>query len=234
MLQVSLTSFSFHFDDILYSVGKTVEVISLLTETVPAARAQPVSGLGTTSSPVKCGATLIITPVSLLKQWQAELARRAAPGALNVCFWYGSSRPKDPAAIAKYDVLLTTYSTMASSHSQVLECLQFYRIVIDESTYLKGGANTSMYSSLMRLRSTRRWAVSGTPFANNIKALLPIMRFLGVSPFAQDRAFTPLADDFNERLSRGYDPHATDHMCELVSLGYGTGREYVPIYFRGH
>lgn len=198
------------------SVGKTVEVISLLTETISAARAQPVSGEGTVHSPIKCGATLIITPVSLLKQWQAELSRRAAPGALNVCLWYGQYRPKSPAAIAKFDVLLTTYSTMASGHSQVLECLQFYRIVIDESTYVKGGANTAMYSSLMKLRSSRRWAVSGTPFANNIKSLLPIMKFLGVSPFASDRAFSPLADEFNVRLSRGYGVTPSAHNLPVL------------------
>jgi hypothetical protein len=190
-------------------LGKTIEAISLLTESVAAARARHRTGAGTAASPLTCGTTLIVTPVSLLQQWRAELNSRAKPGALNVCFWYGSNRPKSPQDMAKYDVLLTTYSTMASRHSEALEALDFFRIVIDESTYMRGGANTNMYNSLMRLRSTRRWAVSGTPFANNIKTLQPIMRFLGVSPFAQEKSFSPLLNEFNARLAAGYRSHVS-------------------------
>jgi hypothetical protein len=183
-------------------LGKTVEVISLLTDSLPAARGRPVTGAGTRESPLHSGTTLIVTPVSLLHQWRAELARRAKPGALNVCLWYGGNRPKVPREMAKYDVLLTTYSTMASRRSaEALEGLSFYRIVIDESTYVKGGASTSLYQSLMRLQCPRRWAVSGTPFANDIRTLLPVVRFLGVSPFAHDKLLSPMLDDFTQRLS---------------------------------
>lgn len=143
--------------------------------------------------------------VSLLKQWQKELETRTHAGVLKVCVWYGSNRPKVPDSLVQYDVVLTTYQTMATSHSKkTLEGLSYYRIIIDESTYIKGGANTNMYNALMRLRAPRRWAVSGTPMGNKISALNSIMRFLGVAPFAQLSMFEPLVRHFDRRLASSH------------------------------
>jgi SNF2-related domain len=180
-------------------LGKTVEVIALVCNSMADASRRPAFGNGTPADPLHAKTTLIVTPVSLLKQWETELKRRTNTN-LTVCTWYGSGRPKDPRKIAMYDVCLTTYSTMASKHTDgVLHSVNFYRTIIDESTYVKGGASTGVYTMLMRIPSPRRWAVSGTPFANHLRSLEPIMRFLGVSPWANGTSFAALVNQFTAR-----------------------------------
>jgi superfamily II DNA or RNA helicase len=191
-------------------LGKTVEVIALLCNSMSDANRRPAIGSGTPADPLHAKTTLIVTPVSLLKQWEAELKRRTRTD-LKVCTWYGGQRSKDPRKIAESDVCLTTYATMASRHTDgILHSVNFYRIIIDESTYVKGGASTSVYTMLMRIRSPRRWAVSGTPFANNLRSLEPIIRFLGVSPWANGATLTSLTNLFNQRLSANGQAGLTD------------------------
>lgn len=161
-------------------------------------------GSGTPGSPLRAKTTLVVTPVSLLEQWRLEFERRANPGSMSVCVWYGPKRPRLPVDVAKHDVVITTYSTMASTQSaSTLASISWYRIIIDESTYVKGGSTRAVYNTLMNLGAPRRWAVSGTPFANNIKSILPIMQFIGVSPFANSKVFSPILEDFNARLRDG-------------------------------
>lgn len=84
-------------------LGKTVQAISLI--------------LANKSAEVERKTTLIIAPVSLLRQWAAEIASKIKPQfALSVAIYHGSD--KKPLARAKdmlrYDVVLTSFGTLAS------------------------------------------------------------------------------------------------------------------------
>jgi len=58
--------------------------------------------------------TLIVCPTSVLRQWAEELHNKVTGKAnLSVLVYHGSNRTKDPYELAKYDVVLTTYSIVS-------------------------------------------------------------------------------------------------------------------------
>ncbi|XVF87540.1 hypothetical protein PTKIN_Ptkin18bG0128400 [Pterospermum kingtungense] len=58
--------------------------------------------------------TLIVCPTSVLRQWAEELHNKVTSKAnLSVLVYHGSNRTKDPLELAKYDVVLTTYSIVS-------------------------------------------------------------------------------------------------------------------------
>ena len=58
--------------------------------------------------------TLVVCPTSVLRQWADELHNKVSSKAnLSVLVYHGSSRTKDPCELAKYDVVLTTYSIVS-------------------------------------------------------------------------------------------------------------------------
>ncbi|XP_038712554.1 helicase-like transcription factor CHR28 isoform X2 [Tripterygium wilfordii] len=58
--------------------------------------------------------TLVVCPTSVLRQWAEELHNKVTGEAkLSVLVYYGSNRTKDPYELAKYDVVLTTYSIVS-------------------------------------------------------------------------------------------------------------------------
>ncbi|XP_022715926.1 helicase-like transcription factor CHR28 isoform X3 [Durio zibethinus] len=60
------------------------------------------------------GGTLIVCPTSVLRQWAEELHNKVTSKAnLSVLVYHGSNRTKDPFELAKYDVVLTTYSIVS-------------------------------------------------------------------------------------------------------------------------
>ncbi|KAK6118173.1 hypothetical protein DH2020_048074 [Rehmannia glutinosa] len=59
--------------------------------------------------------TLIVCPASVLRQWDRELDEKVTNEAkLSVLIYHGGNRTKDPAALAKYDAVLTTYAIVTN------------------------------------------------------------------------------------------------------------------------
>ncbi|KAF5196853.1 Helicase-like transcription factor chr28 [Thalictrum thalictroides] len=59
--------------------------------------------------------TLVVCPASVLRQWARELNDKVSDSAkLAVLIYHGGTRTKDPVELAKYDVVLTTYSIVAN------------------------------------------------------------------------------------------------------------------------
>ncbi|XP_043716055.1 helicase-like transcription factor CHR28 [Telopea speciosissima] len=59
--------------------------------------------------------TLVVCPASILRQWDRELNDKVADSSkLKVLIYHGGSRTKDPIELAKYDVVLTTYSIVTN------------------------------------------------------------------------------------------------------------------------
>ncbi|XP_062184169.1 helicase-like transcription factor CHR28 isoform X2 [Phragmites australis] len=58
--------------------------------------------------------TLVVCPASVLKQWANELSVKVMESAkLSVLVYHGGSRTRDPTELATYDVVVTTYTTVA-------------------------------------------------------------------------------------------------------------------------
>ncbi|GJN12298.1 hypothetical protein PR202_ga30565 [Eleusine coracana subsp. coracana] len=59
--------------------------------------------------------TLVVCPASVMKQWANELAEKVSESArLSVLVYHGGSRTKDPSELAKYDVVVTTYTIVTN------------------------------------------------------------------------------------------------------------------------
>ncbi|CAL5344926.1 unnamed protein product [Camellia sinensis] len=72
------------------------------TDTYVQAKSRPAAG------------TLVVCPTSVLRQWADELHNKVTSKAnLSVLVYHGSNRTKDPFELAKYDVVLTTYSIVS-------------------------------------------------------------------------------------------------------------------------
>ncbi|KAF8067663.1 SNF2 family N-terminal domain-containing protein [Lyophyllum atratum] len=79
-------------------LGKTVQMIATLIK-------------NPSTDPIR-KTNLIITPTALLDQWKLEIQMKTNCD-LKCLIYHGSSKPKRKQDLLKYDVVLTTYSTMA-------------------------------------------------------------------------------------------------------------------------
>ncbi|GFZ45489.1 Hydrolase acting on acid anhydrides to facilitate cellular and subcellular movement [Saitozyma sp. JCM 24511] len=86
-------------------LGKTVQALARIVEGVHTA---PERKAG-----FKAG-TLIVTPLAVMEQWAEEIRKKTAPGRLKVTTHHGPARTKIGKTLEKYDVVITTYQTLAS------------------------------------------------------------------------------------------------------------------------
>src|SRR5665811_936911 len=83
------------------------------------------------------GTTLLVCPMSLIGNWEAEAAK-FAPG-LRMYVHHGSDRLRAEdfdAAMTNVDVLITTYTTLTRDAEQ-FEAVTWNRIVLDEAQAVK-------------------------------------------------------------------------------------------------
>ncbi|KAF7349219.1 putative ATP-dependent helicase C23E6.02 [Mycena sanguinolenta] len=79
-------------------LGKTVQMIACMCKNP--------------SDKPGCKTTLIISPLALLTQWNQEISTKTS-AEWKVLVYHGSNKPKKKADLLQYDVVLTTYSTVA-------------------------------------------------------------------------------------------------------------------------
>ncbi|CAN6175220.1 unnamed protein product [Urochloa humidicola] len=74
------------------------------------------SSVSTTRSMTRPAAgTLVVCPASVLKQWANELTDKVSESSkLSVLVYHGGLRTKNPSELAKYDVVVTTYTIVAN------------------------------------------------------------------------------------------------------------------------
>ncbi|KAJ9105493.1 hypothetical protein QFC21_001864 [Naganishia friedmannii] len=83
-------------------LGKTVQALARIVEGVA------------TASEIKAGykgGTLAV-----MEQWAKEAKTKTAPGRLKVTTHHGANRTREPAKLEKFDVVITTFQTLASEH----------------------------------------------------------------------------------------------------------------------
>jgi SNF2 family DNA or RNA helicase len=140
----------------------------------------------------RVAATLILTPTSLMGQWQLEHQKWfRSDKRLRVLLWYGGKRTRNALDFAKYDIVLTTYNLATSD---LLRQVQWYRIVLEESHNLKN-PKTELTKSITRLRSDRRWCLTGTLFSKYYSDILAQVRFL----LGGDRLHQLIPPDISKR-----------------------------------
>ncbi|MBX6750782.1 MAG: DEAD/DEAH box helicase family protein [Micromonosporaceae bacterium] len=115
--------------------------------------------------------TLVVCPLSVLGNWQSEIARFTP--SLRVTVHHGASRSGDLTAA---DLVLTTYGTAAKDVDRLAE-VQWDRVVLDEAQHVKNSASLTA-RAIRRFPARHRIALTGTPVENQLSELWSIMDFL--------------------------------------------------------
>ncbi|KAK0671374.1 putative ATP-dependent helicase [Cercophora samala] len=159
---------------------------------------------------------LIIGPVALIKQWENEVKNKLR-GTHKMSVYLLHQKKKLPfTELRNYDVVLTTYGSVASEWRQYEKHVQqrnaaplyserddgelakkcpllhpkshFYRIIIDEAQCIKN-KDTQGSKGVHKINAIYRWCLTGTPMMNNVSELYPLIRFLRIGPFCEYKHF---------------------------------------------
>jgi SNF2 family DNA or RNA helicase len=119
---------------------------------------------------------LIISPTSVLGNWQKELDKFAP--SLKVYLHYGSNRKKEDfqQAIKDADVVITSYG-LAHLDVEELQEVQWSTVCIDEAQNIKN-ADTKQSRSVRSLKGDHHIALTGTPMENRLSELWAIYDFI--------------------------------------------------------
>lgn len=135
------------------------------------------------------GPTLIVSPLSLLIQWQGEIESKTN---LSYRTYYGDGKQGGD---FNANVVLTTYGSLQSEwlafskappSTQHIGLLtqNWKRVILDEAHCIKNTSTVASKACCM-LRAERRWCVSGTIIQNSLDDVYALLKFLRHEPWCQ-------------------------------------------------
>ena len=143
-------------------LGKTLQVITLLTDEYEK---------GCIDS------SLVVCPMSLILNWQAEF-KKFAPN-ISVLVMMGNVDERKrlfEEEISSHQVIITSYDLLKRDIEQYQK-LHFKYCIADEAQYIKN-ANTIGAKALKTVNSEVRFALTGTPIENSLAELWSIFDFI--------------------------------------------------------
>lgn len=225
-------------------LGKTVETISLILLHRRSTQSQIIHDPYTNQLVRATGATLIVTPETLKKQWVGEISKHAP--ILDVMVYEGRAkhRATEEELIQQMmgsDIVVTTYNVLRTevhfarpepersrrherTHSRAsspLIKLSWWRVCLDEAQQIESGVSAAAEVARLVPR-VNAWGITGTPVKEKTKDLWGLLLFLRYEPFASYPAIwdalvtshQPIFKDLFKRLALRHTKHAVRH--ELV------------------
>lgn len=178
-------------------LGKTVQLIAYLLF-------EKESG-----SPHK---NLLICPMSLIGNWQRELARFAPD--LSVYIHHGTNRAGEEILekeIEKHDLILTTYQII-SRDKEVIGNIAWDLVILDEAQNIKN-SSTRQSRAVRALPGKRKIAMTGTPVENRLSELWSVMEFLNPGYLGGEKAFER---NFGVPIEKYHDREASVRLQQCV------------------
>jgi len=150
------------------------------------------------------GPTLVVCPMSVVKQWAHEIERFAP--TLRVLSHHGIARLTGDALVEgalAADVVVTSYD-IATRDIETLSLVAWDRLLLDEAQDIKNPA-TKRARALRLLRARRRVAMTGTPIENRLGELWAIMDIVNPGLLGTrdsfDRAFARPIEALNDEAA---------------------------------
>jgi superfamily II DNA or RNA helicase len=128
---------------------------------------------------------LIVSPTSVLPNWQAE-AGRFAP-ELSVLALRGSERKQDFGKIGSHDLILTTYPLLMRDFGVLLEH-EFHAAILDEAQAIKN-PRAAISDIAHRINARHRLALTGTPLENNLGEVWSLFQYLSPGLLGDETSF---------------------------------------------
>ena len=173
-------------------LGKTVQIIAFLSHLFS------IDHLST---------ALLVMPKSLIENWHRELSK-FLPAARRIYIHQGSSRYRFHEAVSQYDIVLTTYQTLARDQA-MLGRIQWSCVICDEVQMIKN-FKTVTANAVKGMNTKCRIAVTGTPVENRLSELWSIADF--AQPGLLD-SYQKFWKTFEKPISTGQDTNG-----ELTNL----------------
>lgn len=166
-------------------LGKTIQTIAFLA-----------SELGELPS-------LVVTPTSLIYNWEREFEKFAPRVKVLVISGDKSLREEQFQNIDNYDVVLTSYPLLTKD-IDMYNNVTFKYCIIDEAQKIKN-YNTLTSKSVKEVKSLGRFALTGTPIENSLTELWSIFDFIMPGYLFSNRKFafnyeTPILKNNNKSV----------------------------------
>jgi hypothetical protein len=129
---------------------------------------------------------LIVTPASLTLNWEREFIKWAPN--LVVRRVIGTAEDRRAAYKLPIQVLITNYEQIRNDGVDVGQNIAFDTVILDEAQRIKNRHSLAALGCRL-IRRKRSWALSGTPYENNLDDLASIFLFL--KPGLIDRGMPP-------------------------------------------
>ncbi|PIA59975.1 hypothetical protein AQUCO_00400688v1 [Aquilegia coerulea] len=129
--------------------------------------------------------TLVVCPPVVFSTWITQLEEHTKRGSFKIYLYY-KERTEDVKELQKFDLVLTTYSTLAAEASwegSPMKKMEWFRVILDEAHVIKN-AEAQQSKAVIALKAKRRWVVTGTPIQNGSLDLFSLMAFLKFEPFS--------------------------------------------------
>lgn len=206
-------------------LGKTLQALALLAWNKEN-RQRPVSEEDTEpmtlfSERSSADTSLVIVPASLCHNWYNEI-RKFFP-SLKAVIHHGTGRQKSASHFYGYDIIISSYHTVRQD-IEILSAINFFYVILDESQHIKN-PTSNIYRSVMRLGSSHRLVLSGTPVENSLTDLWTQLSFvnpglLGSLTFFRREFARPIEKNFEEekenRLRKIIQPFIMRRTKEMV------------------
>ena len=158
------------------------------------------------------GPHLVVCPLSVVRNWEAEAARFTP--FLRVMVHHGTGRLGDQAflnAVAQHDLVITTYQ-VAARDLDLLQQVSWTTAVLDEAQAVKN-PDTRTARAMRALPAGQRIALTGTPVENRLAELWSIFQI--IAPGLLGNA-TQFRQHFANPIEREHDPVATAELRRLT------------------
>ncbi|WP_455538566.1 SNF2-related protein [Terrisporobacter sp.] len=120
--------------------------------------------------------SIVITPTSLIFNWQNEFEKFVPDIKLGIIYGSKSHREKMIENMKEYDVVLTSYGTYKNDIEKY-EGIKFDYCIIDEAQNIKN-PDSIITKSIKKINAKVRFALTGTPIENNLTELWSIFDFV--------------------------------------------------------